>query len=430
VGATKAFPTVPAPGTPGPASRRVTAARTAVAFTFGLNGLAVASWFSRVPAAREGLGLSAGRLGLLLLAMSLGAVVAMLTSGTVVHRVGTPRAVAGSTALVSIGLVVVGVGVGAWPSVPLAALGLAAIGYGSGLCDVAMNIEAALVERRLGRTIMPRFHAAWSLGTVSGAGLGAGSARAGLPVLAHLALVAAVVLLGTLLAVRTFLSTRPDASNRPNAAGEQSDDGRPGIGPGRDSGVLRAWREPRTLLIGLLVLVMAFTEGTANDWVAVAFIDGHGGSAAAGAGVFGIFVAAMTVGRTVGTIALDRWGRVRVLSATIGMAVVGVAIAVLSPAEPVALAGVALWGLGASLGFPVGMSAAADEEQRAPARVSVVATIGYTAFLGGPPVVGLLGDHVGTLRALLIVPILLVPALTLVPATRPPAKVPPTPIDD
>jgi MFS family permease len=412
----KASPAVQLPATAVPVPQQVIAARTAVAFVFGLNGLAVASWFSRVPAAREGLGLSAGRLGLLLLAMSLGAVVAMVTAGAVVHRVGSARAVAACTTLVAVGLVVVGVGVGAWPSVPLVALGLATIGYGTGLCDVAMNVEAALVERRLRRTVMPRFHAAWSLGSVSGAGLGAGSAYTGFPVLAHLGLVAAVVLLGTLLAVRSFLTARPDG------ASEQPDDGRPDSEQGRGSGVLRAWREPRTLLVGLLVLVMAFTEGTANDWVAVAFIDGHGVSEAAGATVFGIFVAAMTVGRTVGTIALDRWGRVPVLLGTIGLAVIGVAIAVLAPAEPVALAGVALWGLGASLGFPVGMSAAADEEHRAPARVSVVATIGYTAFLAGPPVVGLLGDHVGTLRALLIVPILLAPALALVPTTRPPTN--------
>ncbi|RQW86067.1 MFS transporter, partial [Micromonospora globispora] len=87
-----------------------------------------------------------------------------------------------------------------------------------------------------------------------------------------------------------------------------------------------------------------------------------------------------------------------------------------------AIVGVALWGLGASLGFPVGMSAAADDEDRAPARVSVVAVIGYTAFRGGPPLLGLLGDHVGTLRALLVVPVLLLPTLALVPTLRPPAR--------
>ncbi|ROT33023.1 MFS transporter [Micromonospora sp. HM5-17] len=398
---------------PDPPPRTVLAARTAVALVFGLNGLAVASWFARIPAAREALGLSAGRLGLLLLALSGGAVLAMLTAGGVVHRVGSRRTTTGATALVAAGLVLLGVGVDAWPSVPVVALGLVALGFGSGLCDVAMNVEAALVERRLRRTVMPRFHAAWSLGTVTGAALGAGSATLGIPVLAHLGIVAVGVLLGTLLAANHYLSGRGETTTERQPAAES--------GASHGSGTLRAWREPRTLLVGLLVLVMAFTEGTANDWIAVAFIDGHGFGEAAGAAVFGVFVAAMTVGRMVGTVALDRWGRLPVLVGTIGLAVAGVTVTVLVPSGWVALAGVVLWGLGASLGFPVGMSAAADDEDRAPARVSVVSAIGYTAFLAGPPLVGLLGDRVGTLRALLVVPLLLVPALALVPATRPPA---------
>ena len=80
--------------------------------------------------------------------------------------------------------------------------------------------------------------------------------------------------------------------------------------------------------------------------------------------------------------------------------------------------GIVLWGLGASLGFPVGMSAAADDPRRAAARVSVVSTIGYAAFLGGPPLLGFVADHVGTLRALLVVAILLVPSTLLVPSAR------------
>jgi hypothetical protein len=83
-------------------------------------------------------------------------------------------------------------------------------------------------------------------------------------------------------------------------------------------------------------------------------------------------------------------------------------------------AGILLWGLGASLGFPVGMSAASDDPVLAPARVSVVATIGYTAFLGGPPLVGFLGAHFGVLQALLVVSVVLVPAAFAVPAARKP----------
>ncbi|MET8233167.1 MFS transporter [Micromonospora sp. NPDC005298] len=392
-------------------SRAVRIARNGVAVTFTLNGFAVGSWFSRVPAVREALDLSAGRLGLLLLAMSVGALLAMPTSGLLAQRFGAARTVTLATVLVAIGLTVAGLGATLTGSFVVVAIGLVALGYGSGACDVAMNIEAAAVERRLGRTIMPRFHAGWSLGSVAGAGLGAVSARLDVAVGAHLCAVALVVVTGTALAARTYL---------PSSAHDPDGDPADATPAGRRRAQLAAWREPRTLLIGLFVLVAAFTEGAANDWLAVAFVDGRDLSEAAGAAVFAVFVVGMTLGRTAGTVALDRWGRVPVLSGTIGLAVLGAGLAVLAGSGPLAIAGVALWGLGASLGFPVGMSAAADEEAYAPVRVSVVAVIGYTAFLAGPPLLGLLGDHVGTLRALIVVPLLLVPTLLLVPVLRPP----------
>jgi MFS family permease len=385
--------------------RYVVAARNGVAVAFGLNGLAFASWFARVPAARDALELTAGQLGLLMFALSGGSVLALLLAGAAAQRLGVRRAVAVASLVAAAGFALTGVAAAlGWASA--VGVGLVAMGVGSGTCEVALNVEAAAVERRLGRTIMPRFHAAWSLGTVAGAGLGALAADAGVPIGVHLAAIAAVMGGGTLMAVRSFL---------PAARGPSE--------PAARGGLLAAWRETRTVLIGLLVLVMAFTEGTANDWIAVAFVDGHEASEAVGAATFGLFVAAMTVGRTVGTVALDRWGRPRVLWSTMALATAGAAVAVFADALPLALAGVALWGLGASLGFPVGMSAAADEERRAPARVSVVAVIGYTAFLAGPPAVGLLGDRVGVLRALLIVPLLILPAMALVPALRPPTRV-------
>ncbi|PWR04943.1 MFS transporter [Micromonospora acroterricola] len=406
-------PPVPPAIAPAP-SRAVRTARNGVAVVFTLNGLAVGSWFSRVPAVREALDLSAGRLGLLLLAMSVGALLAMPTSGLLAQRLGAARTVTLATVLVAVGLTVAGLGATVAGSVVVVAVGLVAFGYGSGACDVAMNVEGAAVERRLGRTVMPRFHAAWSLGSVAGAALGAGAARFDLPVGAHLAAVAVVVLAGTVLGARAFL---------PQPAGDGLD-GTTDASPGaRRRAQLAAWREPRTLLIGLFVLVAAFTEGSANDWLAVAFVDGRDLSEAAGAAVFGVFVVGMTLGRTAGTVALDRWGRVPVLTGTVLLAAFGAGLAVLAGSGPLAIIGVALWGLGASLGFPVGMSAAADEEAHAPVRVSVVAVIGYTAFLAGPPLLGLLGDRVGILHALLVVPLLLVPTLALVPVLRPPRTV-------
>ncbi|SDG59977.1 Fucose permease [Lentzea fradiae] len=379
---------------------QVRAAAAGVAVTFGLNGVGVATWFARVPTARDALGLTPAALGLLLLSMSVGAFAAMLTAGEVTHRLRPKRAVAVAAVTVSVGLAVAGIGIGAFPSPVLTGIGIFTLGYGSGLCDVAMNVEAAEVERALAKTVMPRFHAMWSLGTVVAAGLASFAAWALLPVTAHLGVVALVVAVGTLFATRTY-----------RLAGEAEHGG--------GSGVLAAWREPRTLLIGLLVLVLAFTEGTANDWVGVAFVDGYDLDPALGAAVFGVFVTTMTFGRVFGTIALDRWGRVPAVGLSIVLAAAGVALAVFASSPVLAVVGVGVWGLGTALGFPVGMSAAADDPERAAARVSVVAVIGYTAFLAGPPLVGFLGNEVGVLKALLIVPVLLLPALALTPMLKP-----------
>jgi fucose permease len=187
-----------------------------------------------------------------------------------------------------------------------------------------------------------------------------------------------------------------------------------------DSPRVSAWREPRVLAIGLMVLCFAAVEGTANDWLSLAVIDGFDTPHWVGVTGFSVFVVSMTAGRLAGPVALDRLGRAPVLWACSAAAAVGVLLAVYGGSLVTMFAGIVVWGLGASLGFPVGMSAAADDPVRAAARVSAVATIGYGAFLAGPPLLGVLGDAVGTLRALVVVAVLMVPASLTVFAARPP----------
>jgi fucose permease len=225
----------------------------------------------------------------------------------------------------------------------------------------------------------------------------------GVPVAVQIIVVAALLPVVVTVATRRFLPVQV-ATPEEKAAG---------------AGVLAAWREPRTLLVGLLVLGFAFTEGSANDWIAIAVVDGYGSGEAVGAVAFGFFVSAMTIGRLVGGSALERFGRVAVLRATAAIALAGLLLVALGGSTPVALCGALLWGVGASLGFPVGMSAAADDPARAAARVSVVSSIGYTAFLAGPPLIGLLAEHAGILRALFVVLGALVLGLLASGATRP-----------
>jgi predicted MFS family arabinose efflux permease len=356
----------------------------AVYIAFIGSGFAFASWASRIPQVRDRLGVTPGELGLILLCIALGSLVALPTSGVVVGRFGEARTVASMAVTLAVGLAIAAIGytVGA----VAVCVGLFLVGLGNGAWDVAMNVQGAEVERRLGRSIMSRFHAGFSVGTVAGAGLGALMILLRVPVTAHLlgvaVVVAAVVPLSTM---RGFL---------PHAVAHATHESR--------RAVFAAWREPRTVLIGLFVLCMAFSEGTGNDWLGIAVIDGYHSSATLGTIALAIFLAAMTAGRWFGPSLLDRFGRVPVLRAGCVLAVAGLLLVVFGHVVALAWLGAAGWGLGTALGFPTGMSAAADDPHRAAARVSVAASIAYVAFLAGPPFVGLIGNHVGVLHALTV----------------------------
>lgn len=375
----------------------LTAARNAVGLTFFLNGLVFASWVSRIPEVRSSFGLSNGQLGLVLLAIALGSVLALPTTGAAINALGTVRIVRLGATAATLGMVAAALGLG--QVLPLTVAGLFVYGLGIGVWDVAMNVEGAEVERGLRRTIMPRFHAGFSGGTVVGALLGALLIELDVPAVVHLV---GVVLVAIVVVWRSSPAFLPVVERHEETA----------------SSAARAWLEPRTLLIGVMVLALAMTEGTANDWLAVALVDGHDVSHAVGVAGFAVFVLAMTAGRFAGTGLIDRFGRVAVLWGTMALAGAGVLLIVLADQPALVVVGIVLWGVGASLGFPVGMSAAADDPVRAASRVSVVSTIGYAAFLAGPPLLGFVGDEVGTLQALLVVAVLLMPAALVVPAAR------------
>jgi MFS family permease len=359
-------------------------AKVAVAAVFVLNGLAFASWMSRIPAIRDGLDLTPASIGLLLLCLSAGTVVALPMSGAVVSRIGPARTVLLSSLVGAVGLVVMAAGL-AVTAIPLVGVGMLVYGMGTSAWDVAMNVEGADVERRLERTLMPRFHAGFSAGTVIGALTGAGCAWLDVGLSTQLVGTVVVVVAAVPVAVRSFT---PVEIEDPDAEGSPS--------------VLTAWREPRTLMIGLVVLAFALCEGIANDWVALALVDGYDAGESLAAAGFAVFVTAMTLGRIFGGSVVERLGRVTTLRITGVLVVLGVAGVVWSPGLPGALTGAALWGVGASLGFPLGMSAAADDERRSAGRVAVVSSIGYTAFLGGPPLVGLLADSIGVRQAVVV----------------------------
>jgi fucose permease len=413
----------------------------AVVAAYAASGLAFSSWVSRVPALRTDLDLTPGGVGLLLLCMTLASFASVSASGLIVIRLGSARTIQTGSVLVGAGLVLLGLGASVARSPVVAAAGFAVIGLGTASWNTASNVEGAAVERALKRFIMPRLHGSFSIGTVAGAVLGAWAAAASVPLAWHLG-IAGVVVAGAVVTAGTFL--RADIARRDREAGRslgsaQTHDGERGAAgerapssvlataegepgtvgargaeaAGGRAQVAAAWRDRRTVLLGVMVLGLALAEGAAGDWVALALADGYGVSQATGAAGYSVFVCAMAAGRFLGTPVLNRHGRVTALRACGVLALVGLATFVLAPALWLAFAGLVVWGLGASLGFPVGMSAAADDPVHAAARVSVVSTIGYGAFLCGPPLLGFVAEFTGVRYSLLTVLLFVVVSVVL-----------------
>ena len=400
----------------GESVRALARRRNAVFVLLFVPGLTISSWVSRTPDVRDLLQVSTEQMGLVLFGMSVGSMAGIVASGPAVLRWGARRVVLLATLSIMAGAAVMAVGVAAaTPLVVSVGLGLFGLGMGGG--EVGVNVEGADVEARLGRSTLPAMHGFFSLGTVLGAASGMVLTAVAVPADIHLGLVAAAD--AFLLAV-SIRHISQDTGRRPSRlTGEQLHlAARPIVAQRPRSAPRPVWRDPRLLALGVVILALAAAEGTANDWLPLVMVDGHHLDPALGSGVYVIFALAMTIGRFAGGRLVDRVGRVRALGASAAIGALGIA-AVIFLDNPLAASGaVILWGLGASLGFPVALSAAGDTGDDPAARVSVAAVIGYAAFLVGPPSLGFLGQHHGLRHALLAVLGLVLVAIAVIPVVE------------
>lgn len=371
--------------------------RWALLALFFVPGLSISSWVTRTPAIRDLIGASTAEIGLVLLGLSVGSMVGILSAGPLVARLSTRPVMVVGTALVVLSMPTIGAGASMSQSGVVTA-GLLLFGLGMGSVEVALNVEGADVEHALDKPVLPALHGSFSLGTVVGAVAGIVFTATEYPVLNHLLIVSGIDLLILVMAIRQISPGVGKTSRVAGASGEA---------PGAVRGGLL--RDGRLLIIGAVVLAMASAEGTANDWLPLVMVDGHGFDAALGSAIYAVFAASMTVGRFGGGWFIARYGRAPVLCASAIGGAAGLAVVIFVDNQVAAGAAVVLWGLGASLGFPVALSAAGASGPHSAARVSFVATLGYVAFLVGPPVLGFLGEHYG-LRNALVVPLALVVA--------------------
>jgi MFS family permease len=166
---------------------------------------------------------------------------------------------------------------------------------------------------------------------------------------------------------------------------------------------LAAWREPRTLIIGVIVMAAALSEGSANNWLTIAVVDGFRETEAVAAVVFGVFVGAMTVARVAGTWLIERYGRVAVLVGSAVSSLVGLLLFGTGPTLWLAAVGAVAWGLGAGLVVPIGMASVSGDRLRMAGRVAVLSSFGSLASIVASPLIGLAAEAMGTRHALLLI---------------------------
>lgn len=362
--------------------------RIAVIGVFASFGLVVATWAVHLPTMKQATGMSSTALGLVVLVLGGGALVGMLISGVLVDRFGSgPIAVAGGAAM-ALGV-----------NIPLSATNVWIAGVGAFLCgvavgvtDVAMNAAAVDVERFYGRPIMASFHGVFSVGNVVGAGIGTVAFAVHVPVFVTVlgVTVLCLVVLGSSASVLLKDKLRVGEAEAPDTVPYTLP---PAV----------TCRRGQVFLLGVLAMLLMLSEGSATDWSSLHAQEHLGASHSWGAFTFGVFMAAMTVGRFTVDKLVERVGRVLVLRWGCALAAVGLLTVIASPALPLTMAGWAAVGLGLAGGVPQVFTVAGNIDEQHEGRVlSWVVGTGYVAVLGGPALIGWLADALSLNTALLL----------------------------
>jgi len=380
--------------------------RWTITAAFGLGGIAITAWGPRLPAIKASLGIGTAVIGLLLAGVTVGGILGLFVSAPVLRWLGSRRTVTGALLVMTAAMAVMGLAL-ILGSVPLLAVAFVIVGLAIGVLDVVINVEGAAIERAADRTLMPMMHAAWSVGAAVGSGIGAACAALGIAPSAQL-LAEAVLIAAVALGMAAGIP-----SGRRGTPGQRSESRRAALGQW-----LRGWLDWRLLLIGVVMLGCELGEGSANSWLTLAVRDDHGQAAAVAALCLTAFAAAEALTRICGGPVVDRLGRVRTIRVTTALGVVGLVLFIEAGTIWLVLVGVLLWAVGVSMGFPLGMSAAAEGGPDPAARVSVVASIGYFANLAGPPAIGVLAQSAGLLHALWLLAALFLAAFAVAGSLR------------
>jgi predicted MFS family arabinose efflux permease len=344
-------------------------------FAFLITGLAMSAWAPLIPFVKARLAIGESTLGLLILCFGVGSLLAMPVTGLLVNRYGCRRVISSSLLLMCLSLVCLAIA----PGVSGMAINLLIFGMMLGATDVAMNMQAVVVEKASGRAMMSGFHGFYSLGGIFGAVVMSALLWLGLSPFHALLSLTTVLLLMLIYCAKDLLPKDNLENSLQNNSGE---------------------REPffvlprgKVLLIGALCFVAFLSEGAVLDWSAV-FLNSIRAIDPVHAGLgYACFSVAMTIGRFTGDKIVNILGGTRVVLWGGLFAATGFLLVVFVPFTAAAFIGFTLVGVGASNIVPVLFTAAGNQDSMPMGlAISAVVSMGYAGLLAGPAMIGFIAE--------------------------------------
>ncbi|WP_138274780.1 MFS transporter [Rhodoluna limnophila] len=365
-------------------SQRATKAwHITVLIYFTIFGLTFSSLMVRLPLVRELVDVTTSQLGLILFFGSIGSITSVTLAGRFIARFGTKIAVITGVTIVTTGFVGQASFIANGSAAGYAVFALVA-GLGMGIADVGINVDGAAIESATGKTALPKMHAAFSIGSLAGAGIGILATQTNFDLFWQIIILSAITIVVPLTTAR-FLPAGNGIEERREklAKGQKPLEARSAI-----------WKDRRIIFLAIGILGITLAEGASNDWLTIALVDDYQETDANAGIAYAVLLGAMTLTRFFGGNLADRFGKARTLQVLAFGGIIGLLLIIFGGNLYLAWLGAMLWGCGVALGFPLYLSAAGEGEN--PARkVAFVASAGYLAFLVGPPLLGFLGQAWG-----------------------------------
>lgn len=358
-------------------------ARASVFLYFLLCGSAVTVWATHIPVVEKSLSLSHAQIGIVILLLGGGALASMQIVGNLVDRHGSAKVLTWISAALGLALMLPGLAT----SYLALAITIFLLGTTIGGIDIAMNAHALEVERAYQRPIFSSFHAMWSIGGVLG------SAVTGAALSINFPMVVTMFGWGILTIVTGLVFSKFLLASEVNHQAAVKVESK-----------TRAREFYYVIFIGLVSAAAAIIEGVGIDWSALFSIEKFNVSAAIGGVSIGVFAAAMATVRFIADKVVASMGRIFVIRTGAAISGAGVALAIMLPTLQLSWFGWAIAGIGISAVVPQCMAFASDigSKQNQGKNLAKVVGLTYAGVLGGPAVIGFIGNAVGLQSALIL----------------------------